>query len=292
MRKNISGKYKVSVKRHTGVVENYAFDNLIVDSAIANQNGIMKSIDITSISVGSGTTPASVLDTSLEAFVASKAATSVVSYSVISGGNEQNIVATSVFAVGAVVDTITEVGSSNSNGVFVSRALLGDIVGNPVSLVLGALDQLTVTYELNLRLDTFDFTTIINIKGSDKNCRLVTVNPGTTQYVNAQNFAASSVEVIQEDIGAITQDQTFNTNAFAKTVHASSYTINSNATEVSISIDMQPADVNVTFYAISFRTFIGSGVGVFLLIFDIPFTKTSADQITIDVVLTLSTGEV
>ena len=284
------GTYVLSIKRESGETEELKFDNLILDIGIgSNTTNLFKSMEVSYIYLGSGTTPASVTDTALESQINSgfQSPTNPIVKTIVGATAEYSLDYTIVFNVGVVVGTVSEIGAGNPYGIF-SRSLLTDIVGNPVSITLGAFDQLTVNYKLTIKIESFDFTTIINIKGTDRNCRLVSVNPGQVSYYNVYAYTTNTAYFYTESIGVITEGQTFLKGSFANIPKTgNSYNNSSDYRVATMQITLAPADVNDTIYAIGFISHTAIGNPLFLLIFDIPVTKTVADEIIFDIVISL-----
>ena len=72
---------------------------------------------------------------------------------------------TAAFAIGAVVGTIAEVGVGQSATNLFSRAQLLDVNGTPVTLTLGGIDRLTITYELRQYFDIDDQAFSVTVDG-------------------------------------------------------------------------------------------------------------------------------
>lgn len=181
-----SGRYTFKItNKKTGAEKTLPAkaDNLLLISffreSLSNRNqdqGYMSSIV-----VGSGTTPPAVTDTSLELFVAGSAAQQ--------GGVIPNVVNATVFpryvtraikkrfngaALGGA--PLTEVGVAlttdvgvvpNASTPLASRALIRDAEGNPTSITVLADEYLDVTYEMTVyALDGVTGTLSINIDGT------------------------------------------------------------------------------------------------------------------------------
>lgn len=108
--------------------------------------------NLTVVQVGTGNTTPSTADTSLVAFLAQVAgnSTGTVQKGTDTIGEYTSTRVTYVFAQGAVVGNISEVGWKVANGdsALTSRSLIKDGLGNPATMTVTAIDQLTVTYEL------------------------------------------------------------------------------------------------------------------------------------------------
>lgn len=284
------GKYSFTVNRSDGSVESFEFRNLILNTALDSSSGnnmyVMNTIS--SIALGTGTTPASITDTALDSFLAIGATTEVVTNQVYLGKFESERVATVKFAAGAVIGTVTEVGCRNGNGVYMSRSLLSDIAGNPTSLTLGEFDQLTVVYTRVVQIDSFDFTTIININGTDVGCRVTSVNPENNSYPNIFHNYPRGCKILTESITPPSEGGAFDESIYSTVAIENADTTANvlNSMHFEHEIIMQPADYILDIYGISYSHFSGAGETI-VLSFNTPITKTSADKITISLSMDL-----
>lgn len=76
-----------------------------------------------------------------------------------------SLIGTYVFAQGAVVGNMQEIGIGNTSNQLFSRALIRDGAGNPTTLTVTAIDILTVTYQLRLYRPADDIVTTITNSG-------------------------------------------------------------------------------------------------------------------------------
>lgn len=74
------------------------------------------------------------------------------------------------FGIGAIVGTIAEVGVGASATSLLSRAQLLNVGGAPITITLGGIDRLTITYELRQYYDFSDQAFTVNIAGVSTNC--------------------------------------------------------------------------------------------------------------------------
>ena len=139
-------------------------------------------------SIGTGTTPPDVAQTSLSAHTAFATAntsgtSTVVNLGAPSYASQHPFSYT--FAQGAVVGNMTEVGvgTENTAGKLFSRALIVDTNGDPVTLTLTSIDQLTLYYRITIYPPITDQTGSFDIGG-------ITYNY-TSRLLSAGGFAGS-----------------------------------------------------------------------------------------------------
>ena len=286
----VKGKYSFKVTRKDGSIEEINFPNLILDIALSKlQNGIFFNQNMRLAYVGSGTTPADVTDTGIEneLGLAVKSASTVNKTVVGSSAHFENEF-TYEFAVGQIIGVVSEVAIRNDQSVFCSRSLLSDIAGNPVSISLGEFDQLTITYKLTVILDGFDFTTIINIKGVDVSCRMVSVNPALSNYQNASAYLGNAVSIFTESIGSVTEGQVFDDSLFSNIYKSTNtYNVSDKRQTANHSFTLAPTEAVSLIYAIGVRSFTGSSTSIYIIIFDTPIDKTIADQFNLNTTISL-----
>lgn len=173
-RVGLAGRYTLDV-RGPDRVDRYAFHNLITDTGMDlvgdsthSNDGNGYSANIKFCAVGTGNAAPAFTDTQLTAFLAGvnggyTNATSGAGY----GGS----LYTYAFAQGAVVGNIAEVGTGVANSGLTgfspmfSHALILDSGGNPTTIPVTSIDQLTVTYEVDVYWPTTD--TVVNITDSN-----------------------------------------------------------------------------------------------------------------------------
>lgn len=144
--------------------------NLITDfgwSRLSNLTDIV--LSGAECSVGTGNTPPATSNTALGALVAAVVggSTAVVGNATDGVGNYSFSRTSFVFAQGAVVGNIAEVGFRVASGdaSLTSRSLVKDGLGNPAVIVVTVIDQLTVTYELRYYRFNSDITSSVSVAG-------------------------------------------------------------------------------------------------------------------------------
>lgn len=121
------------------------------------------------LSVGTGNTPPALTDTALVAHLAQVTGTpsGAVGTGTDAVGNYTFNRITFAFAQGAVVGNIAEVGLkiANADSGLTSRSLVKDGLGNPAVIVVTAIDQLNVLYELRYYNAAIDITSSVTVAG-------------------------------------------------------------------------------------------------------------------------------
>jgi len=171
----VKGRYTLRVERPgVGVVSETAFDNLITDSGL-DHLGTMLFSNVGTGSVvywshlGTGTSPPSTTDTSLEAPVANGVARNGSGVTISLGQSRDNfygedpprvrrtVTFTCTYPLGAIVGNLSEVGvgpgTDSTPGELFSRARILDSMGNPTTVTATADDVVVLVYKL-----TVDFT--------------------------------------------------------------------------------------------------------------------------------------
>lgn len=132
-------------------------------------NLTLVAVSSSALQVGTDNTPPAVTDTALGAVLAQKVATSSETIGTGSDttGNYSYSRYTYVFAQGAVVGNVAEVGwkVASTDASLTSRALTKDGLGNPAVIVVTAIDQLTVIYELRYYRAAIDSTGSVTVAG-------------------------------------------------------------------------------------------------------------------------------
>lgn len=170
----VKGSYELEIVRGDGSNEQYAFDNLLLNSYVTRWSSSANSLgNAWYCHVGSGTTPVTVTDTQLAGYIATCSTSGATS----NGSGVTNYkdgadywtekVHTFTFTVGQVVGTVAEVGISPdlSHTTITSRALIKDTSNNPITLTLTVNDQLVVRYRLRYRIPTTQVSSIHTIDG-------------------------------------------------------------------------------------------------------------------------------
>lgn len=150
----VAGRYRLEVSDDNGGYKDYGwFENMVLDSGI---NSLLDNTNTTQshiryISVGSGTTPPTPGDTSLENRIAT---TGSGGGSYQTGYNAEEgygwTIRTQQFAQGAAAGNLSEIaaGSNASGSGLFSRALIKNSQGNPIIITVQSHEFLTVTYEV------------------------------------------------------------------------------------------------------------------------------------------------
>lgn len=180
----VRGEYRLVVNTPQGERDTGWFDNLILDQGLDFLG--MDVYPVYYASIGTGTAPPDVAQTSLSAhtaFSASSGSSTYVNLGAPSYASQHTFSYT--FAQGAVVGNMTEVGvgSENKAGKLFSRALIVDTNGDPVTLTLTSIDQLTLYYRITIYPPITDQTGSFDIGG-------ITYNY-TSRLLSASNFAGS-----------------------------------------------------------------------------------------------------
>lgn len=147
----------IETKLDTEITVEVIRDGVVINS-LENQKNLILTGMLSSLKqigsylhVGTGNTPPTFLDTSLDNKIANSSSSSWVNGSPTLNGSTYEKESSCVysFALGAVVGNISELGisSSTSEGVDLhTRALFKDGIGDPTTITVTALDQLVVTY--------------------------------------------------------------------------------------------------------------------------------------------------
>lgn len=174
----LSGQYRAEIRRNGQLIqETDWFDNLITDYGLDFLTTYTTGSEPGAIGhckVGTGSSTPTVLQTALDAQIANKINTTSYggsSTSIINSGAPNYLVThtfTFTFPQGSVLGNITEVGVGPSalNEKLFSRALITDTNGDPSSLTLIAIDQLTIYYKLNIAPPLIDYVGTVNISGT------------------------------------------------------------------------------------------------------------------------------
>lgn len=121
------------------------------------------------LQVGTGNTTPAPSDTALAAFLAQKvgSGTGVTGTGSDGVGNYTYTRWPYAFAQGAVIGNVAEVGwkVASADAALTSRALTKDGLGNPAVIVVTAIDQLTVNFELRYYRATIDTTGGVTVAG-------------------------------------------------------------------------------------------------------------------------------
>lgn len=180
MQTGLTGEYNLVVTRPDGsTTETGWFKNLILDQGL-DRIGISGNV-INYCQIGTGTTAPSFTQTSLQSYTAGCQNTSI---SVVNAGSPTYSSAHTIaypFAQGAVVGNMAEIGVgwlATGNNLF-SRALITDSGGNPTTITVTSIDQLTVYYKITFIPDLNIGTGQVILAGS------------TYDYVSSLAYAGS-----------------------------------------------------------------------------------------------------
>jgi len=152
------GRFQFIIKNvKTGkVTEHEWMENLVLNNAFTTKT-ITPSA---TIQLGTGSTPPTIADTSLETFLVSMSAGSP---SATKAGASTDFVAPiystsagweETFGLGQVVGNVSEIGIDLTGVGLVTRALITDGAGDPTTITLGVDDILTVNYLMGYEIDT------------------------------------------------------------------------------------------------------------------------------------------
>lgn len=153
----LEGEYRLVIKRGDGTEEDTGwFHNLILNQGLDRLGDSSGGSIMQYAQVGSGSLTPAITQTSLQTYVAG--GTSNPNNYASSTANEGSplyrttLTYTFVFTQGSVIGNITEVGTGwgLSGATLFSRALILDNLGNPTTITLVAIDQLTVYYRLRI----------------------------------------------------------------------------------------------------------------------------------------------
>ncbi|AFK66645.1 tail fiber protein [Colwellia phage 9A] len=291
----VKGVYSYKVTRENGDIVEGNSKNMILDNIlkVTQQYGLYYSMSCYYLEVGSGTTPVTSADTGIETSLATHTGYKTGTYTERLEGltRFRKLTATWVLPIGNIVGTVTELCAKSGHGHPVSRVLLTDISGNPTSLTLTATDQLTVVYELEVEIPNFDSSVTLNLYGVDTVCRLVSVNAlsetskhGVDNYkIYATYNRAFHEPVTITDAGEVFLHADYPNNTYAKGVITAGAYQNTAQQSVKNKIVYAPEDANGNIYAIGF--YVDSARIRQVLTFDPPLPKTSADKVTIEMVV-------
>lgn len=240
----VSGQYKAVITRANGIIEELPwFDNLITDHGL-NALGQDDKYAILKCHVGTGNSTPNINQIALDALIATENITEYTSVNLGSPTYAGEFVHKTVFAQGSVVGNITEVGVGGlTPDELFSRALFKDTNGDPVSLTLTAIDQLTLYYKITLTQDLTEKTGSFIISGVTYN---YTMRPSYCAYLGSYSpifqtgasFSSITTVQVAEDgyvLGSITDGITYvsgnSGSGTAATIVKSPYVMGSFAAE-------------------------------------------------------------
>ncbi len=206
----LMGEYCVEIKRGDGTTESTGwFKNLILNQGLDRLGEPDSSISsIVYAQVGSGTATPLVTDTQLQTYVASSAAESEASSYTNSGSPDYygQLTWQFTFAQGSVVATIGEVGvgwGNTAGSNLFSRALILDNIGNPTTISVTAIDELTVYYRLRVYPPLTDVTGTLNISSVNYN---YTIRANNVTQFNNSIYTYGSAEYFNKVNNAVTYE--------------------------------------------------------------------------------------
>lgn len=159
--------------------------NLITDFGWTRLSNLGSSAETTLVcQLGTSNTPPALTDTALGSLLASKTgATAQAGSGTDANGNFSSTTYTFSFAQGAVIGNVAEVGFKilAADSGLTSRSLVKDGLGNPAIIVVTAIDQLTVVYELRYSRAALDVTSTVLVAGVSTTyvLRTAAIVPGT-----------------------------------------------------------------------------------------------------------------
>ena len=180
----LEGEYRIVINRNGEEQDTGWFKNVILNQGL-DRLGQQAAV-VSHAHVGTGTTTPSITQTGLTTFLAAVTHNPSYASSTVNEGAPNYsalLTYTYPFAQGAVVGNVTEVGvgwATTGNNLF-SRALILDGSGNPTTLSITAIDQLTVYYRIRIFPPLTDTTGTLTIGGTPYNY--------TLRVANVANFA-------------------------------------------------------------------------------------------------------
>lgn len=172
------------------------FENLVLDIGLDRLAQTTAPVVFSWSSIGTGTNTPLVSNTSLQAFVADSSSITVDSQFNDGPTNyPSEFQAHYTYAQGAVVGNMAEVGIgwASGGGSLWSRSRILDGSGNPTTLTLISLDQLTIYYRLVCTNPTADVTGTVTISG--------TPYAYVGRMANAASFAADLFSLLEGGVG-------------------------------------------------------------------------------------------
>jgi len=184
----LSGEYRLVINRGGLEIDTGWFKNLILNQGL-DQLGSDNAVLAGYARVGTGTSTPLVTNTTLDNQIAYSQQYPADTTIVNSGSPSYTTLSTFkyVFSQGDVVGNISEVGVgwATTGATLFSRALIVDGIGNPTTITLTSIDQLTIYYRLNASQPTTDTTSSVVISS--------TSYPYTIRTAQAASFCYSSV---------------------------------------------------------------------------------------------------
>lgn len=178
------------------LITNFGWDKLFTAAggALATNGTVLQ--------VGTGNTAPAVTDVALAAFLAQVAGpnTGTLTSGTDTNGAYAGTRLSYAFSIGAVVGNVAEVGLKleTADGSISSRSLVKDAGGNPATIVVTSMDQLTVIYELRYYRQPIDSSGSVTVAGVPTTYLFRTALPqagtvGNTGYIGT--FRPFSISV-------------------------------------------------------------------------------------------------
>lgn len=207
----IKGSFSVKVIRHGKVISELPRQsNLILSGAMSSIQSFG-----TYIHVGTGSAAPVYADTSLQVFLASASNGSawVQSASVLNGNTyEKEASKTVTFSLGAVVGNLTELGLASQPATNLqTRALFKDILGDPTTITVTALDQLVITYFVSKHITMTPSTSSVSLGGDTidytiRPCISSTGDGGSFASVPSSVYTSGALYLTANDANRISVD--------------------------------------------------------------------------------------
>lgn len=216
----IAGEYRFVVTRPDGTQEDTGwFHNLILDQGLDRIGSAVSAPIFNYCRVGTGASTPVVTQVALDSQLAASAVNNQAASTTNDGSPlyRTTITYNFAFAQGAVVGNISEVGVgwSNVGNTLFSRALILDGNGQPVTITLVAIDQLTVYYRLRIAPPVTDATGTMMIGSTSYGytSRIASAASFASivffltyghDYIGGPGLSASSAYAAGSTLGAIT----------------------------------------------------------------------------------------
>lgn len=293
----LTGEFRLLVKRADGTEEDTGwFSNLILDQGLDRLGNSSSGAIMQFAQVGSGTIAPAVTQTSLQTYVAG--GQSVPAAQASSTANEgaplyrTTLTYTFAFLQGAVVGNITEVGTgwAASGAALFSRALILDNLGNPTSITLVPIDQLTVFYRLRFNPILTDTTGSILLGVTNYNYTMRVSNVGSFANIqfllnSSNNFSvAQTVNIFPYPAGSLLGPVTgvpTGTVGTAGTAVTAAYSPGTYYRDSTFTLSITQGNVAGGIQALRFVWPQSYSVMNFQLRFDTPIPKTNTNVLTL-----------
>ncbi len=299
------GEYRFVVTRAGAQVNDTGwFKNLILNQGLDTLAAMSGGNPISYCRVGTGTSTPAATQTQLDSQLAASSSINGASSRTTSGApNYQSVLTyTYVFAQGAVVGNVTEVGvGSGSTGTnLFSRALILDGSGNPTTLALVAIDQLTVYYRVRVSPPITDGSGTVTLGGTPYSyqTRLLDANNFFSSTYSLSAFPYHSTSPVASfyrtssgfntyaasgsGLAAITATSPLGTNSGSlSTLGFSTATYTAGSFIQDSTLTFAPADGNATGGIGALKVSFGSADSVFQVYFPTPIPKDNTKTLTL-----------